>query len=61
MRHFLIEARKWVLVGLGMVLLVPATGWATSPIWAPPALTQLIEEGLAQNKELKGLEDRVVS
>jgi outer membrane protein TolC len=48
-------------MGLGMVLLLPATGRATSPIWAPPALTLLIEEGLAQNKELKGLEDRLVS
>ncbi len=61
MRHFLIEAGGWTLIGLWMLLLVPATGQATSPIWAPPALTLLIEEGIAQNKELKSLEDRVES
>jgi outer membrane protein TolC len=35
---------------------MPATGLAASPIWAPPPLTQLIEEGLSQNKEIKSLE-----
>jgi outer membrane protein TolC len=50
-----------MLIGLGMLLLVPATGQANSPIWAPPALTLLIEEGIAQNNEIKSLEDRVES
>jgi outer membrane protein TolC len=61
MRHFLIEAGGWTLIGLWMLLLVPATGHANSPIWAPPALTLLIEEGIAQNNEIKSLEDRVES
>ena len=61
MRHFVIETGGWVLLGLLMSLWLPATGQAVSPIWAPPPLTQLIEEGIAQNKEIKSLEDTVES
>jgi outer membrane protein TolC len=32
---------------------------AESPIWAPPPLAGLIEEGIAQNKEIESLEDEV--
>ena len=45
----------WISIG------VPAIGMTDSPIWAPPDLARLIEEGLAQNKEIKSLEDRVES
>jgi outer membrane protein TolC len=34
---------------------------ADSPIWAPPPLANLIEEGLAQNKEIQSLEAQVES
>lgn len=61
MRHFVIETGGWVLLSLLMSLWLPATGRAVSPIWAPPPLTQLIEEGIAQNKEIKSLEDAVES
>ncbi len=53
MRHFVIETGGWVLLSLLMSLWLPATGRAVSPIWAPPPLTQLIEEGITQNKEIK--------
>jgi len=43
----------WIAMGM------PAGGIADSPIWASPPLTQLIEEGIAQNKEIKSLEDEV--
>jgi outer membrane protein TolC len=45
----------WIAIG------VPAIGLADSPIWAPPDLVQLIEEGLVHNKEIKSLEDKVAS
>jgi outer membrane protein TolC len=45
----------WISIGM------PAGGIAESPIWAPPPLTRLIEEGIAQNKEIKSLEDEVAS
>ncbi len=61
MRHFVIETGGWVLLSLLMSLWLPATGRAVSPIWAPPPLTQLIEEGITQNKEIKSLEDAVES
>lgn len=34
---------------------------AASPIWAPPPLAEIIEEGLAQNQEIRSLEDQVAS
>ncbi len=34
---------------------------AASPIWAPPALLELIEEGMAENKEIQALVARVES
>ena len=39
----------------------PVIGSTASPIWAPPDLARLIEEGIGQNKEIKSLEDRVES
>ncbi len=45
----------WISIGM------PAGGMTDSPIWAPPDLTRLIEEGITQNKEIKSLEDRVAS
>jgi outer membrane protein TolC len=56
MKHFLIEAGSWRVIVLWLFFCMPATGLAASPIWAPPPLTQLIEEGLSQNKEIKSLE-----
>jgi len=45
----------WISIGM------PTGGMAETPIWAPPPLTRFIEEGLAQNKEIKSLEDQVES
>ncbi|MCK5194201.1 MAG: TolC family protein [Desulfobulbaceae bacterium] len=61
MRHFLIEAGDWVLITVWLFLFVPAIGHTASSIWASPPLTRLIEEGIAQNKEIKGLEARLAS
>jgi outer membrane protein TolC len=33
--------------------------WAAAPIWAPPALAQIVEEGLVQNKEIQSLQAQV--
>ena len=61
MRHFLIEAGDWVLITVWLFLFVPAIGHTASSIWASPPLTRLIEEGIAQNKEIKSLEARLAS
>ena len=61
MRHYLLEAGSWGLVVFLVFLCMPESGSAASPIWAPPPLTQLIEEGIVLNKEIKSLEARVES
>jgi outer membrane protein TolC len=63
MRHFATATVKlsWVLLGMGLFLAGPAAGDTTSPIWAPPALSRLIQEGVAGNNEIKSLEERVES
>jgi outer membrane protein TolC len=61
MRHLSIKTVGVILTVLWISLGVPASGQADSPIWAPPPLTRLIEEGLDQNKEIKSLEDEVAS
>lgn len=53
----------WAM-GLGLMLFTvarPDQGEAASPIWAPPALGQLIEEGLTNNREIQGLKAKVAS
>ena len=50
-----------LLLGMGLLLAGPAAADTAPPIWAPPALAQLIQEGLAGNQEIKSLEDRVES
>lgn len=61
MRHIMVGAGVKLLLLLLVNILLPASGQADSPIWAPPSLTSLIEEGIAQNKEIKSLEDKVES
>jgi outer membrane protein TolC len=61
MRYFSLKKAKGTLIALWILIGIPAIGMTDSPIWAPPDLTRLIEEGLDQNKELKSLEDRVES
>jgi hypothetical protein len=61
MRHLSIKTAGVILTVLWIPLGVPASSQADSPIWAPPPLARLIEEGLDQNKEVKSLEDEVVS
>lgn len=51
-----------VLVGiLGFTFIGRMPLQAASPIWAPEALEQLIQEGLTRNRELKSLEAKVAS
>jgi len=55
---------KLVIFMIGALALAVFSGkplQAASPIWAPQALSQLIEEGLTNNKELQSLEAKVES
>ena len=61
MRYFSLKKAKGTLIALWILIGMPAIGMTDSPIWAPPELARLIEEGLDQNKEIKSLEDRVES
>ncbi len=61
MRQFSKKTVGGMLLTLWISIGVPAIGMADSPIWAPPDLAGLIEEGIRQNKEIKSLEDRVAS
>jgi outer membrane protein TolC len=47
------------LIGLMMISFEPLQ--AANPIWAPAPLQEIIEEGLAQNKEIQSLEAQVAS
>jgi outer membrane protein TolC len=59
MGHISMKTAGGILLTLWIFIGIPASGTAASPIWAPPPLTLLIEEGIAQNKEIKSLEDEV--
>jgi outer membrane protein TolC len=61
MRGFSIKSKGTILAILTTILMAPGSLLAASLIWAPPALNELIEEGLAQNKEIQSLEARVES
>jgi len=63
MRHFVITViiSGWGLLGMGVCPAVAAGAETTSPIWAPPALSELIEEGIAGNNEIRSLQERVES
>jgi len=49
------------LVVLWSLLIGPSGVQAGSPIWAQPPLSELIEEAMVQNKEIKSLEESVES
>jgi len=51
----------FVIGALGLAVITEGALQAASPIWAPPALSELIEEGLAKNKELQSLAAKVES
>jgi cobalt-zinc-cadmium efflux system outer membrane protein len=61
MAHFFKKAGAGMLVAVGSLIVGAANIQAASPIWAPPPLAALIEEGLTQNNEIKSMEDRVKS
>ena len=61
MTYFSLKKAGGMLIALWIWIGVPAIGMTDSPIWGPPPLTRLIEEGITQNKEIKSLEDRVAS
>ena len=51
----------FMIIALGLAVITERSLEAASPIWGPPALNQLIEEGLAKNKEIQSLATRVES
>jgi outer membrane protein TolC len=63
MRHFAIVAviSGCLLLGMGLLLSGPFAADTASPIWAPPALSELIQEGIDGNQEIKSLKERVES
>ncbi len=61
MSRFAKKNRRWMAALVGLLLGMPAVVLAAPPIWAPPSLQVLIEEGLANNNEIKSLEDQVAS
>ena len=61
MKGILIEVGKLLLAVLIIGLMAPANIFAESPIWAPAALADLIDEGLVQNKEIQSMEAQVES
>ena len=58
---FSIKATGMILAILYTFFMAPSSLLAASLIWAPPALNELIEEGLAQNREIQSLEAQVES
>jgi outer membrane protein TolC len=58
---FSIKERGMILAILYTFFMAPSSLLAASLIWAPPALNELIEEGLTQNKEIQSLEAQVES
>lgn len=61
MWSLLIKSGGMALVTLYTIFMLPTSLLAASLIWAPPKLSELIEEGLAQNKEIQSLESQVES
>jgi outer membrane protein TolC len=61
MKNFSVKIVWGALMVLWLAMGVPTDTMAESPIWATPSLTRLIEEGIAENKEIKSLEDKVES
>mgnify|MGYP002067641612 CR=1 FL=1 len=47
------------ICGVLLPVVVAETVHGAPPIWAPPGVAQIIEEGLAQNKEIQSLEAQV--
>jgi len=61
MKPFLSKGVGPILVVLWSLLIGPSGVQAGSPIWAQPPLSELIEEAMVQNKEIKSLEESVES
>ena len=55
MKHTVIRIMMFMIVALGLAGITGRPLEGASPIWAPPALNQLIEEGLAESKEIHSL------
>ncbi len=62
MSCFFNKSAGWALTVAGLLLALPAVLQAGSlPIWAPPPLAALIEEGLSANNEIQSLAERVAA
>lgn len=61
MDDFAKKTRAAILVIVIILLTIPFQIRADSLIWAPEGLKDLIEQGLAQNKEIQSLKDQVAS
>ncbi|HHP7236618.1 MAG TPA: TolC family protein [Desulfobacterales bacterium] len=51
----------WILAGVSILAAAAGSARAESPIWAPPTLKALIDEGLSQNREIQSQAVRVES
>jgi len=61
MKQFLLKFLAVTLVVILGICIAPPESSAESSIWSPPHLAGLIEEGLANNQDIKSLESRVKS
>jgi len=61
MKQFLIKFLLLIWVTAVVIFIAPTGSSAESSIWAPAHLAGLIEEGLANNQDIKSLESRVKS
>jgi len=61
MKQFLIKFLLLIWVTAVVIFIAPVKLPAESSIWAPTHLARLIEEGLANNQDIKSLESRVKS
>ena len=61
MKKFLIKFLSLTSIATVVIFMAPAGSSAESSNWAPAYLTRLIEEGLANNQDIKSLESQVKS
>lgn len=61
MRHFSKNQLILMAALFGLSMLIPTSALAATPISAPPPLAEIIEEGLAQNKEIQSLQAQAES
>lgn len=61
MKQFLLKVLLFTLVVAVVAFIAPKGSYAETSIWAPQPLVRLIEEGLANNQDIMGLESQMKS